>query len=120
MEDAGEDIDTIANADIGFHQTIMSAASNAVIAALFSPIEHLIWEARRQTTSYPRMRSRAIEAHRRILKAIREQDPEAARWAMYDHLIQTEEYLDNFVRSELEEQKSALANKESPATEPGA
>jgi DNA-binding FadR family transcriptional regulator len=111
METADGDIDSIANADIDFHQAIMSAAGNAVITALFSPIEHLVWEARRQTTAYLRMRNRAIEAHKRILKSIREKDPESARRTMQDHLVQTEEYLDDYVRKELEETSTTDGKK---------
>lgn len=95
MKKAEDDVDAIAKADIEFHQAIMAAAGNAFIAALFDPIRQLVWAARRQTKGYPRMRVRAIAAHTRILRAIRDKDPESARWAMNDHLIQTEEDLDN-------------------------
>lgn len=95
MKKAEDDVDAIAEADIEFHQAIMAAAGNAFIAALFDPIRQLVWAARRQTKGYPQMRVRAISAHTRILRAIRDKDPESARWAMNDHLIQTEEDLDN-------------------------
>lgn len=111
MENAEGDVDSIANADIDFHQAIMSAASNAVITALFNPVEHLVWEARRQTTAYPRMRNRAIEAHKLILESIRGKDPEAARRTMQDHLAQTEEYLDDHVRKELEENSATKSKR---------
>lgn len=94
MKKAGDDVDAIAEADIEFHQIILAAAGNAFIAALFDPIRQLVWAARRQTKGYPQIRARAIAAHTRILKTIREKDPEAARWAMSDHLVQTEEDLD--------------------------
>ncbi len=95
MKKAGDDVDAIAEADIEFHQIILAAAGNAFIAALFDPIRQLVWAARRQTKGYPQIRMRAIAAHTRILKTIRDKDPEAARWAMNDHLVQTEEDLDN-------------------------
>lgn len=95
MREAEDDVDAIAEADIEFHQAIMAAAGNAFIAALFDPIRQLVWAARRQTKGYPHIRARAIAAHTRILRTIRDKDPEAARWAMNDHLIQTEEDLDN-------------------------
>jgi len=95
MKQAGDDVDAIAEADIEFHQAIMAAAGNAFIAALFDPIRQLVWAARRQTKGYPQIRARAIAAHTRILRTIRDKDPESARWAMNDHLIQTEEDLDS-------------------------
>lgn len=95
MKEARDDVDAIADADIEFHQAIVAAAGNAFIAALFDPIKQLVWAARRQTKGYAKIRARAIAAHTRILKAIRDRDPESARWAMNDHLIQTEEDLDS-------------------------
>ena len=95
MKGAGEDVDAFAEADIDFHQAILAAAGNAFIVALFDPIKQLVRAARRQTKGYSRIRARAIAAHTRILKAIRDKDPEAARWAMNDHLMQTEEDLDS-------------------------
>lgn len=96
--ESSSDIDTIADADLAFHRTVMAAAGNVVVAALFDPIEQLVREARRQTTTYPEMRMLAIGWHKRILKAIRDRDPEAARNAMRDHLAQTEEYLDSYLK----------------------
>ena len=95
MKQAADDADAFAESDIEFHQAIMAAAGNAFIAALFDPIRQLVWAARRQTKGYPQIRARAIDAHARILRTIRDKDPESARWAMNDHLIQTEEGLDS-------------------------
>lgn len=100
MKTSDDDVDAFAEADIGFHQAVMTAAGNAFIAALFDPIEQLVWEGRRQTKAYAGMRERAIVAHARILKAVHNKDPEAARWAMYDHLVQTEEDLDAYLARE--------------------
>ncbi|CAA9445042.1 MAG: hypothetical protein AVDCRST_MAG01-01-3993 [uncultured Rubrobacteraceae bacterium] len=103
MKQSGDDIDAIAESDIDFHQAIMAAAGNAFIAALFDPIRQLVWAARRQTKGYPQIRARAIEAHTRILRTIRDRDPESARWAMHDHLTQTEEDLDSLFTEDSED-----------------
>lgn len=100
MRAAGGDVDAFADEDIVFHKVIMAAAGNAFIAALFDPIKDLIWEARRQTKTYPKLRERAIVAHSRILEAVRDKDSEAARQAMHDHLVQTEEDLDRLLSEE--------------------
>ncbi len=94
MKEAGDDVDMITKADLAFHQALMAAAGNAFIASLFDPLEELLYEARRQTKVHPEICAHAIAAHARILKAVRDKDPEGARWAMHDHLMQTEEDLE--------------------------
>jgi GntR family transcriptional repressor for pyruvate dehydrogenase complex len=92
MEEAesGGDIDRFVDADIAFHQAIMTAAGNAFLAALFEPIRELLYKSRSQTSSFPKARRHAVEAHRRVLKALQSGSPRAARSAMHDHLVQTE------------------------------
>lgn len=89
MQAAGGDIDAVAIADVDFHQAILAAVGNAFIVAIFEPFGQLILAARRQTKSRAEIRAHALVAHERILGAIRDRDPEAARWAMHDHLMQT-------------------------------
>jgi GntR family transcriptional regulator, transcriptional repressor for pyruvate dehydrogenase complex len=93
MKQAGDDIDAFAAADIDFHQAVLAAVGNAFIVAMFEPFSRLILAARRQTKSRAEIRAHALVAHQRILDAIRDRDPEAARWAMHDHLTQTREDL---------------------------
>jgi GntR family transcriptional regulator, transcriptional repressor for pyruvate dehydrogenase complex len=81
--------DDFVDADIRFHQVIMHAAGNELVAALFEPIEQLVYEGRRETSQWQVARRHAIAAHQRILDALRAEDPEAARQAMEAHLIQT-------------------------------
>jgi GntR family transcriptional regulator, transcriptional repressor for pyruvate dehydrogenase complex len=94
---AGSDRDGFVDADISFHQAIIDAAGNEIMAALFSPIQELVFEGRRQTSSWPDARAAAIRAHERILDAIQRQDPEAARREMLTHLIDTAAQLDQHI-----------------------
>jgi GntR family transcriptional regulator, transcriptional repressor for pyruvate dehydrogenase complex len=87
------DVDHFVEGDIAFHQAIMDAAGNAFLAALFEPIRELLYQARRQTSSFPEARKHALAAHRRILRALRSRSTRAARDAMHDHLIETEKDL---------------------------
>lgn len=81
--------DDFVEADIRFHQVIMRAAGNELVAALFEPIEQLVHEGRRETSQFQVARRHAVAAHQRILDALLAEDPEAARYAMEAHLIQT-------------------------------
>lgn len=92
-----EDLESFVAADIGFHQAVLDAAANPFISALFDPLGQLLVEARRQTSAHGEIRTHAIEHHRKILSAIRGQDPQEARWAMHGHLRQTEDDLGTYV-----------------------
>lgn len=93
MRAAGDDVDAFAAADVDFHQAVLASVGNAFVEAIFEPFGQLILAARRQTKSRAEIRAHALVAHERILGAIRDRDPEAARWAMHDHLVQTKEDL---------------------------
>lgn len=115
MEAAGADVDAFAAADIEFHQAVLAAAGNAFLAAIFDPFGQLIWAARRQTKVHAEIRAHALVAHRRIFGAIRERDPEAARWAMHQHMMQTKEDLEGHAEKlELEEAYAAAGANGAP------
>lgn len=93
MKIADTDVDAFAQADVDFHQGVLAAVGNTFMVAIFEPFGRLILAARQQTKSRAEIRAHALVAHQRILDAIRDRDPEAARWAMHDHLMQTKEDL---------------------------
>ena len=85
------DLDAYVAADLAYHDAIMEAAGNPVIAALFDPIAVLLRDTRRQTSGDRVAREHALAAHERILAAIERRDPAAAARAMREHLVQTGE-----------------------------
>ena len=91
------DVEGFVQADIGFHQAILSAADNPFLTALFEPLEQVLLIGRRQTSAFFEERVHAIEKHAVIHEAISGGDPTAARLAMADHMRQTEEDFDAFV-----------------------
>jgi DNA-binding FadR family transcriptional regulator len=91
MRGAGADVAAFVAGDLAFHEAVLSAAGNRVVAALYEPIAQLLHESRRQTSRDPVAREHAIAAHERILDAISTRNPGQAAWAMRDHLAQTGE-----------------------------
>jgi|SRR5690606_1787511 len=83
------DLDAYVAADLAFHDAIMAAAGNSVIAALFDPITALLRDSRRQTSRDRVAREHALRAHGRILAAIQQQDQAAAAQVMREHLAET-------------------------------
>jgi DNA-binding FadR family transcriptional regulator len=80
-------------ADIGFHQALVSATGNRALAALVERIHSALLVAR-YPLARPQYRvERALPEHRRILVAIQSKDAAEARAAMSDHLDTVAKYL---------------------------
>ncbi|WP_433873226.1 four-carbon acid sugar kinase family protein [Saccharopolyspora sp. CA-218241] len=87
--DAAADVAAFVAADIDFHGTIMLATGNAFIPLMFEPFERLLVDGRRETSAVPEIRAHALAEHGKVLRALEDADPGAARSAMHDHLDQT-------------------------------
>jgi len=76
--------------DINFHRTLAAASGNQIVASIVEMVSALYYERRRQTAARASDRDLrdAAEMHRRIYQAVRAKDPEAARQAMHEHLLQ--------------------------------
>jgi GntR family galactonate operon transcriptional repressor len=81
------------DADIGFHRAVVRAAGNPTLGQMTAPI-HRALTATFGALARPQDRfERGLPEHERILDAISERDPDAARTAMRDHLLTVEGYL---------------------------
>jgi GntR family transcriptional regulator, transcriptional repressor for pyruvate dehydrogenase complex len=80
--------------DINFHRAVADAAANPIVGALVGMVSALYYERRRETAARASDRDLrdAAEMHRRIYQSIRARDPEAARRAMNEHLLQAARY----------------------------
>jgi GntR family transcriptional regulator, transcriptional repressor for pyruvate dehydrogenase complex len=72
--------------DVRFHQAVASGCGNRVLAALMEMVSAQFYELRKETIARARDLREAAEMHRRIFRAIRARDAEAARAAMHEHL----------------------------------
>lgn len=81
-----EDRDRFVEADIMFHHTIMEAADNRIIIALFAPVSQLLKETRTETSKAIVDRRQALDDHDSILGAISLRDRELAERTMAAHL----------------------------------
>ena len=95
--DEAGDVDAFVAADLAFHQTVLDAAGNGLIAALLGPLSRLLVPARHQTSEFDDIRRHALDYHAAIVEAIRAGDTEQARRAMHDHIDQTQEDLRVYV-----------------------
>jgi DNA-binding FadR family transcriptional regulator len=85
------DVEAATEADLAFHGLLFEAADNAFLSALFEPLASVLRTLRRQTSAVEEVRAHALDRHAAILQAVVLRDAAAARDAMQDHLVQTEE-----------------------------
>jgi len=72
--------------DVRFHRAVASGCGNRVLAALMEMVAAQFYELRKETVENARDLRESAEMHRRIFRAIRARDADAARLAMTEHL----------------------------------
>jgi GntR family transcriptional repressor for pyruvate dehydrogenase complex len=73
--------------DMHFHQTVAAASGNRILTALMNMVATILFEVRSKTVRRARDLKESAEMHRKIYRAIRDRNPEAASDAMRDHLV---------------------------------
>jgi GntR family transcriptional regulator, transcriptional repressor for pyruvate dehydrogenase complex len=86
-----EDEDAFMVADLELHDAIRHAADNAILGRFMESIAALGLASRRATNPSRTVREQSVEDHRRIAKAIRRRDGDAAAAAMRRHLENVED-----------------------------
>ena len=88
MDAALNDAEAFIEGDLDFHLTLAEATQNEIIPILIDSIIDLLREQRKRIFSTPGGPQRGQIHHKRIFKAIKQHDPDAARKAMRAHLAQ--------------------------------
>jgi GntR family transcriptional repressor for pyruvate dehydrogenase complex len=88
MDRSLRDPDAYVEADLDFHLALAEAAGNPLILSLLDSIVGLLREQRSRIFNVERGPERGQFHHKRILAAVQQRDPEAARAAMRAHLLQ--------------------------------
>jgi len=91
METALNNVDVFVEADLDFHLALAEATQNPIIPTLMDSIIDLLREQRKRTGNVEGGLARGQYHHKRILEAVIQHDPLAARQAMQDHLLQVRE-----------------------------
>lgn len=76
--------------DMQFHQTIAAASGNRILTSLMNMVAAILYDSRSKTVKRAKDLKQSAEQHHRIYRAMRDHDPESARQAMHDHLIETQ------------------------------
>lgn len=88
MDTALDNAEIFIEADLEFHLALARATQNSLIPILIDPVVGLLREQRARIFQVRGGAARGQYHHRRILEAVRQRDPAAARQAMAVHLEQ--------------------------------
>ena len=102
--------------DFGFHRAVAVASGNPILAAFMEMISDVLYQRRCQTIARSRDLKESAEMHRKIYRAIRAGNSEAARAAMSEHLILAERALaeEEGSTTPLDEAESARGKSPNP------
>jgi GntR family transcriptional repressor for pyruvate dehydrogenase complex len=101
------DVAGFTEADIAFHDAVLTASGNPFVPALLNSLAPLLYSTRRETSEIPQIRQHAIEHHQRILAAIESGNAEQSRRTMTEHLAQTfDDYEHYLVATRTETERS--------------
>jgi len=78
--------DRAIEANFNFHLAIARSSKNTILTELVLTIVHILKEKQKETISIPGVISEIVCQHQKIIDAIKERDPLAAREAMKYHL----------------------------------
>jgi DNA-binding FadR family transcriptional regulator len=81
--------DTFLEEDIIFHNLLVNATSNRILARMLGAIRDLLHVSREVTNQLPNALPGALLSHRRIYEEVKGGDPARAHRAMLDHLDRT-------------------------------
>jgi GntR family transcriptional repressor for pyruvate dehydrogenase complex len=76
--------------EVDFHVYMARATGNPVLMMILDFVNKLLVEFKFKVKPGPEFSRRVVEAHERVLEALRARDGEAAARAMYDHVAEVE------------------------------
>lgn len=83
--------------DFQLHRSFYRATHNPLVEVVLEPFVRLLEESRRLGANARQAPQRSIDVHERIVAAIRDQDPDAARRAVDEHFDRVEQFLSESV-----------------------
>src|SRR5712691_5121169 len=79
--------------DFGFHRAVAAASGNPILATFMEMVADILYQRRCKTIGRSSDLKESVEMHRKIYRAIRARNADAARAAMNEHLVLAERSL---------------------------
>jgi len=99
--------------DTYFHHKLASIAGNRIIIFVIDSVKSAVVNLKLQMHLDANFSRKVYEAHVEIFDALHHRDPEKARSAMLNHIVEVDEMLESH-RHELEKSQEANTDKDSP------
>jgi DNA-binding FadR family transcriptional regulator len=93
--DAAQTLDAWAEADLDFHEALLSATNNELMISLFSVIETALGTFFVLSARTVKNFKYSLPHHRKVLDAVRRRQPEAARRAMQRMIADSSAHMSN-------------------------
>jgi len=87
----GGDRDLLAQNDVNFHAALARATHNELFSLLLDSIADIMFTVRQLGFSVPGMPDRTLRYHQAIFEQVKAGNPDQARQAMTEHLVEAEE-----------------------------
>jgi GntR family transcriptional repressor for pyruvate dehydrogenase complex len=91
VSSVGSDRDLLAENDVNFHAALARATHNELFSLLLDSIADIMLTVRQLGFSVPGMPARTLKYHQAIFEQVKAGNPELARRAMTEHLVEAEE-----------------------------
>lgn len=91
MEENREDLIFCVKKDIEFHSILREATANRIFDIVLAPIAKILADSMKTTLESGGIQA-ATEAHRWILDAVKQKDPDKAETAMHKHMVRVRKY----------------------------
>jgi GntR family transcriptional repressor for pyruvate dehydrogenase complex len=89
--ESGGDRDRFVRTDMAFHSALARATYNELFSVLLDSIADVMITMRQMAFDIPDAFTRALRYHRAIFEQVKRGDPEGARQAMREHLVEAED-----------------------------
>jgi GntR family transcriptional repressor for pyruvate dehydrogenase complex len=94
--------DEFAQSDVDFHAALASATHNELFSLVLDSLVDIMLQVRQMAFGVSGTPSRALRYHQAILGEVKAGDPEGARQAMHEHLIESEDTMRQALAQELD------------------
>jgi len=114
MENATSDVESSANLDVEFHQSLAVATHNPLFIILLDSIGDLLLEIRYRSLEDPETTPKALYHHRNVLQQVQSRNPNQARLAMSAHVDQSEDTMRRVMEARGESESLAHLYRQRP------
>lgn len=106
--ESGGDRDRFVRTDMAFHSALARATYNELFSVLLDSVADVMITMRQMAFDIPDAFARALKYHRAIFEQVKGGDPERARQAMREHLMEAEDTIRRALASQADQREARV------------